>query len=407
MKNSIILTVVAVFVSVFLFSCENDGKSGADGRTVLTHLSDEAAGENCENGGTRVDTGFDENGDGELVENEIVETVYICDGKDGADGYNGTDGEDGTDGDDGSSTLTQVVPIEDGDTGHDCENGGFWVITCEDDGDGSCVEDTATYEAVCNGEDGEEGPKGDQGEPGNDGACYNNAAPEINDIEIDGEKYTGTPILSGSTTAVEIIATDADADVDELFYIVSGSGAFIEQDETGKHKFSLTFNSEGIFSFSVIVSDGCRITAKSFAVDVVCSGDFPNYHADRCWSNQAAVMNYSDAEIYCENLGGHLPAISELRSLMQNCPKTEYPKPDGQDLWCEIEDPGKLAGGDRTSDCAPGCSGDLNVFGSNVQFWSSSVLSNNDGYAWYVNFSSGEVYYVTRNYNGNNVSCVR
>jgi len=174
----------------------------------------------------------------------------------------------------------------------------------------------------------------------------------------------------------------------------------IEQDGTDKYKFTLTFNSEGVYYFSVIVSDGCQMAVESFAVDAVCAVDFPNYHDGRCWSDKpSSTMEWQDAMDYCEGMGGKLPNIQELRTLIQNCPQTEYPQPDGQDSWCEIEDPDKLASGDWTDDCHPGCSGDLSVFEDTGWFWSSSVQSDDTSYAWRVDFGNGNVYGSNRNYN--------
>jgi len=80
-----------------------DGQDGADGSNGLTSLivsSIEPNGLNCPEGGTRIDTGIDDNGDGALDSGEIDDTVFIC---------NGADGNDGNDGTNGSSTSTMMV----------------------------------------------------------------------------------------------------------------------------------------------------------------------------------------------------------------------------------------------------------------------------------------------------------
>ncbi len=412
-----ILVVIFLVFALVSWGCD-DGKktlSGDEEGIILIEertLTEEEIEEECPNGGVKIVTGFDKNGNGVLDEDEIYDTHFVCHGEDGKDGEDGADGEDGDKGDkgdkgdqgypgdqgekgeDGTSTLTKVVPIEEGDTGHDCENGGYWVITCEDNGDAECVEDTEKYEAVCHGVDGDQGDpgdQGDQGDPGNDGACYGNTAPVIDEIMINGIEYTETPVaILDGIAAVNIVATDED-DGDELAYVITGSGAMIVQDETDKHKFTLTFNSEGIYYFSVIVSDGCQMAVKSFAVDVVCAGDFPHFHKGLCWSDRLTSTNWANAISYCEDMGGRLPNIQELRMLIQNCPQTEYPQPDGQDPWCEIEDPDKLASGDWTDACNPECSGDLNVFGNTGYFRSSSSHVDNTDNAWGVSFGYGNV----------------
>ena len=80
-----------------------DGSNGADGSDGLTSLivsSIEPNGVNCPDGGTRIDTGIDDNEDGALGSGEIDDTVFVC---------NGADGNDGSDGTNGSSTSTMMV----------------------------------------------------------------------------------------------------------------------------------------------------------------------------------------------------------------------------------------------------------------------------------------------------------
>jgi len=352
MKNLMIF----MFVAVIFAACGDDGKSGL---SALTSITAEESGENCENGGFKVETGLDESRDGTLDEDEVKDIKYICNGESGTDGTDGQDGEAGVDGQDGAA-----------------------------------------------GDKGDPGEAGTDGVDGTDGACADNNVPEIEGIEINGTEYIGTPVETfDGVTVIEITATDADAD--DLVYVVTGSGAMIEQDETDKHKFTLTFNTARIYYFSVIVSDGCQVTVKSFAVESVCTVDIPNYHEGICWSAPASSeMTWSDATTYCEGLGGRLPKIQELRTLIQNCPETEYPQPDGQTDWCEIEDPDKLTEGDWSTDCYSYCSGDLNVFGDTEWFWSSSVYVDNTDNAWYVYFSNGRVLNTSKT-SGRYAMCVR
>ena len=56
--------------------------------------------------------GVDENGDGELDEDEVDETYVLCHGENGKDGKDGTDGEDGDDGETGAARKTApTVPL--------------------------------------------------------------------------------------------------------------------------------------------------------------------------------------------------------------------------------------------------------------------------------------------------------
>jgi len=135
-----------------------------------------------------------------------------------------------------------------------------------------------------------------------------------------------------------------------------------------------------------------------------CSGSFPNSHAGLCWSDRAPnPMNWDDAMDYCQNLGGRLPTISELRTLIQNCPGTET----GGD--CEVTD-SCLSSEDCWNNPCSGCeydsSGKYSVFGDTNFFWSSSERSDGTGYAWDVGFSVGDVD-VSSKYLSNYVRCVR
>ncbi|MFO7736362.1 MAG: hypothetical protein R6W70_09150, partial [bacterium] len=107
-----------------------------------------------------------------------------------------------------------------------------------------------------------------------------------------------------------------------------------------------------------------------------------------CWSDKTSEMNHSDAISYCEGLGGHLPTISELRTLIQNCPDTETGGACGVTDEC-------LSYSNCWNDTYGGCSfddsGKYSVFGDKGRFWSSSVLSDNADIAWYVYFSNGNV----------------
>ena len=77
-----------------------DGSDGIDGLSSLIVSRVEAPGVNCVNGGTLIETGIDDNGDGVLSSPEVDDFVFVC---------NGNDGSDGADGANGSSTTTMLV----------------------------------------------------------------------------------------------------------------------------------------------------------------------------------------------------------------------------------------------------------------------------------------------------------
>ena len=107
----------------------------------LIEVSEEPPGENCEFGGQRIDTGIDDNEDGVLQDNEIDDTEYVCNGDPGD--------EDG-------KTLVDIIRIEPGEDS-ECPSGGIRVVAGTDsNGNGELEEnEIETSEVVCNGQDGQ------------------------------------------------------------------------------------------------------------------------------------------------------------------------------------------------------------------------------------------------------------
>lgn len=126
------------------------------------------------------------------------------------------------------------------------------------------------------------------------------------------------------------------------------------------------------------------------------TGDnFPNEHDGLNWSDASSYsMTWDEAITYCENLGGRLPTISELRTLIQNCPATETGGECGVTDSC-------LSSADCWTDPCGGCeedeTGKYSVFGDTYYFWSSSELSDLAIYAWRVFFLNGSVYSSLKN----------
>ena len=109
--------------------------NGIDGNNSLTKITNEAAGTNCENGGLKIDSGVDTNGDGTLDDNEISATAYVCNGIDG------------------NNSLTKITNEA---AGTNCENGGLKIDSGVDtNGDGTLDDTEISATAyVCNGVDG-------------------------------------------------------------------------------------------------------------------------------------------------------------------------------------------------------------------------------------------------------------
>jgi hypothetical protein len=88
-----------------------------DGFTALVKTSP-ASSQDCATGGVTILSGLDRDEDGELSDREITHTEHVCDGErglpgaDGLDGRDGADGIDGVDGGDGFTTLVTVTQFE-------------------------------------------------------------------------------------------------------------------------------------------------------------------------------------------------------------------------------------------------------------------------------------------------------
>lgn len=128
------------------------------------------------------------------------------------------------------------------------------------------------------------------------------------------------------------------------------------------------------------------------------------------WSNSSPnTMNWNDAVNYCKNLneGGHndwrLPTISELRTLIKNCKKTET---DGE---CKVSDScsSYSCRNDACLPCGENHSGKYSKLGDKNSFWSSSVRSDNSDRAWLVHFSYGDVFDTSKSSIYSYIRCVR
>lgn len=139
-------------------------------------------------------------------------------------------------------------------------------------------------------------------------------------------------------------------------------------------------------------TDDCEDGLK--CIDMKCTDyeKFENEHDGLQWSELSINhMQKFKAEEYCNDMGGRLPTISELRSLIQNCSPTEN---DGgctiDDLCINIECYEELCQG-----CVENDSGLYSVFGDfgkKMLLVSSNCIPYEDTeYCWSVHFSSGAV----------------
>jgi len=102
--------VAVLGTGAFVTGCDGDG--GAPGKDALVSVAAEPAGNNCDNGGSRIDSGLDQNGNGVLDETEVQTTSYACNGAKGADGEGAGGAPAGADGADGHGALVAVTATE-------------------------------------------------------------------------------------------------------------------------------------------------------------------------------------------------------------------------------------------------------------------------------------------------------
>ena len=191
--------LLSIFLLFALVSCSIDRLEetqvieGLDGMTTLVNSSTEGQGENCENGGVKLEFGVDTNFNGVLESDEVTSTAYVC---------NGLDGEDA------SPYIVDVIVVD--GTG-ECPNGGVSVVTGIDlNGNGTLdAEEYQTQTFICNGTDGTDGQDGNDGtdgQDGNDGTDGNDGSNTIVDtkpISEEDERCT-----SGSGGVEIIIGVD-------------------------------------------------------------------------------------------------------------------------------------------------------------------------------------------------------
>ena len=126
------------------------GPAGEDGLKSLINTTDEPAGVNCANGGSRIEVGVDSNNNNILDLDEIDDSLtrFVCDVQDGVDG------EDG---------LKSLINTIDEPAGVNCDNGGFKIEVGIDTNNNNILDpdeiDDSLTRFVCDVQDGEVGLK--------------------------------------------------------------------------------------------------------------------------------------------------------------------------------------------------------------------------------------------------------
>jgi alpha-tubulin suppressor-like RCC1 family protein len=127
-----------------------NGASGQNGASALVRTTGEAAGPNCANGGLRVLSGLDTDGDRALADGEITDTSYVCNGAAGAPGPVGPQGPQG------AAAIATRVNMAPEPAGPSCAAGGQRIDIGPDTNANGLLDATeiAQTRYVCNGAGG-------------------------------------------------------------------------------------------------------------------------------------------------------------------------------------------------------------------------------------------------------------
>lgn len=175
------------------------GTEGSDGNVSEIVVSEEPKGENCTEGGTKIEARFDSDGNGSFGDDE-KSVSYICNGErpQGSQGEQGKQGIAGTDGKDGA----------DGAQG--------------DRGD--------------KGEQGEQGEAGEKGETGSDG--FNSLVSVVDEAAGDNCEYGGKKFMSGLDKDGNGVLDESE--VKNSYYICNGNDAVEASEAAASSGCSLT-----------------------------------------------------------------------------------------------------------------------------------------------------------------------
>jgi hypothetical protein len=127
----------------------------------------------------------------------------------------------------------------------------------------------------------------------------------------------------------------------------------------------------------------------------LCTSDKPlcQKFQGHSWSNMKDDLTFEAAKEYCSSLGGRLPTISELRTLIVECETTQ---PGGA---CRVTD--TCTSNATCSEHMPcvGCGdGGLSVFHDDNPFWSSIPVADQPGDIWTIAFRYSDISPIRSDY---------
>ena len=178
----------------------SDGSDGTEGRASEFVISEEPKGENCAEGGSKIETRFDADGNGTFEDSEIT-VKYVCNGSSGPQGSKGEQGKQGIAGTDGL--------------------------------DGA---DGAKGERGDKGEQGDQGEAGEKGETGSDG--FDSLVSMADEAAGDNCEYGGKKFMSGLDKDRNGILDESE--VKNSYYICNGDNAVEASEQAASSGCSLT-----------------------------------------------------------------------------------------------------------------------------------------------------------------------
>lgn len=211
-------TTLSIFALASLAACYGDdgadgkngtnganGSNGANGISAVLKITAEAAGSYCANGGSRIESGPDTNGNGTLEAGEVTGTQYVCNG---------------------STPVRTLTATAVEASGANCATGGT-RITAGADANGNGTLEAAEVSStayVCNGATGATGSTGSTGATGATGAngLTQLLALAVEPVGSANCTYGGTRITSGLDTNRD--GALAAGEVTATSYVCNGSG---------------------------------------------------------------------------------------------------------------------------------------------------------------------------------------
>ena len=215
-----------------------NGTDGSNGLSTLSIVSAEPAGTQCSQGGQRLDIGIDDNDDGILQAGEIDQTGYVCNASNGADGSNG---------------LHALSVLSAEPAGANCSQGGQRIDIGLDDNTNGTLDageiDQTSY--VCHGSDGTNGSDGTDGSNGlNTLSLTSNESPGANCSQGGQRLDIGLDDNSNGTL-------DA-GEIDQTSYICHGTNGSNGADGTDGNDKLISLSPTGLdpFDMNCILSGG-------------------------------------------------------------------------------------------------------------------------------------------------------